>query len=802
MAIPIPQSYDIVETLAVDRAREFLRPRSPAETLQVVFVLLWFLIAMLVGPNEIQYYLFIITILIIFYTAIISFYRKEISRSIAGSALRLGIFLWLFIFLKGIDLTNPSYIQTQVYILSSIFLLGLLTRQAKSDLLSSHKIADYWDFIGNILMGVTEIGIVILILYHFNYLPSSINNNSINLTLISPPIQVTPLAITLLLSVSSYILAGLSPQSMSKQRLLTAQSLVLLPTTRFERFRSSAFIAGFILILITYFNVFNNELIDKISITTVLDFFKNVGAVLFVLGLIMFIFGSAFTGQRKKTLKDYTDAFQANNPLKSHLNSIKSSVENVTITPENQKFYKLKADTPISFVGNAQNKFLVKKDSISIPLTDTPEGTTMVVVGDSETIASNNETTKNSGATTMIVPKHTWNSVSEQLELIVPSDAMIQSLKMKGIESKEKLVSLANQALDGLKKWQGPNELISKLQADELLSSIQSGRYGITSDKNHTRVKLPGITVIDFPQLNYVNVLGIIKVLEIPALDLTGVDLPFIKVLERSDYEFVQMPFLTVLDTSEGELVKLGGFTITDGDRNAIESGIQRALTEQSAFTKLTDGTLDKVFADPDKTLIFTQSLAGEEKLLMGNDQESIIQDIKKDIVQDIKSSKHKKEKHSHKRYDYSDEDEHSLKPKQLPEGNKGLDMKMGPIKMNLFSRDEDQAELDKKERVKVTPTKKMIISPTSLSEEPDNPITKSITDQSNSPISSPKKLIVDSEGKDHYPICPMCKEDIISGGIKCPHCETLFHKSHYLPWVRDTGQCYTCKNIIELEFK
>ena len=236
MTFSIPQNYDILESVAVDRAREFLRPRSPAETLQVVLVVLWFLMVMLVGPNELQYYLFLITILSIYYTAIVSFYRKEISRSIAGSALRFGIFVWLYIVLQGIGVVESQYIQMQVYILSLTFLLGLLTRQVKLDLLSSHKIDDYWDFVGGLLTGIAQLGLFTLILYHFYNLPSYFNTNPISLTISTPPIQVTILAVILLVSVSCYILAGLSPQSVSKQRILTAQSLVLLPTTRVERF--------------------------------------------------------------------------------------------------------------------------------------------------------------------------------------------------------------------------------------------------------------------------------------------------------------------------------------------------------------------------------------------------------------------------------------------------------------------------------------------------------------------------------------------------------------------------------------
>ena len=251
--------------------------------------------------------------------------------------------------------------------------------------------------------------------------------------------------------------------------------------------------------------------------------------------------------------------------------------------------------------------------------------------------------------------------------------------------------------------------------------------------------------------------------LVIASLDLTGVDLPFVKVLQRGDYDFVQLPFITVLDTSEGELVKLGGLTFTDGNKNAIESGIQRALTEQSAFTKLIGGSLDNIFADPDKTLIFTQSLTGEPKLLMENGQEAIIKYNKQYIAKDIK---------------------HSIK---------------NDIKESITR---DTKSTEHKERVKVASTKKMIVSFSSLQDEPNHPDTQPISNQVVSVPASPKKIVIDSEGIDHYPICPMCKENITSGGIKCPHCDTLFHKSHYLPWVRDTGQCYKCKNAIELEFK
>jgi hypothetical protein len=46
---------------------------------------------------------------------------------------------------------------------------------------------------------------------------------------------------------------------------------------------------------------------------------------------------------------------------------------------------------------------------------------------------------------------------------------------------------------------------------------------------------------------------------------------------------------------------------------------------------------------------------------------------------------------------------------------------------------------------------------------------------------------------------CPICMKPIEFGDefVKCPHCNTLAHRSHLLEWIKIKGICPVCRKIL-----
>jgi len=135
--------------------------------------------------------------------------------------------------------------------------------------------------------------------------------------------------------------------------------------------------------------------------------------------------------------------------------------------------------------------------------------------------------------------------------------------------------------LEGFKNWQGPKALVAEANIQAFLDSVQSGKYGITEEGGYSKVRLPGITVIESPEIQYVNIMGIVKILEIPALGLNSVDVPFVKIMESRDYEFVQGPGFTVLETPDGNIVNVFGINFSEGNKQLVASKISQIAEDQ-----------------------------------------------------------------------------------------------------------------------------------------------------------------------------------------------------------------------------
>ncbi|MHA2104769.1 MAG: hypothetical protein ACW981_15180 [Candidatus Hodarchaeales archaeon] len=763
MAFTSDLGVGVLENLAADRAREFLRPKTPIEQLQLIVMVLWFLLAVLSDDFVLQFIIFNVLILLILLNTFRAFLIKETEfRPLLGSIFRLGIFYGLFLWINSnfvlpsgssVSFTfNDQLLVENVFIFQQhtmgiLFLFGLFSNKFHIKLLTSGKRDDYFDFIGDLLNALALIALSTVIFNQWNFLPKEPLNQ-----IPSDLLGFSILEMIIIIGLLTYFLGSISPRGQTYRRLKSAQSLVLIQNTQLERLRFAALSAGLIIIILDLLGF----LIELQNIQVI----KNIGLILFVIGLLLFIFG---TGTRRRGMRtDFWDSLKKGQVpsadiikqnLPEAITQAKESIKDTIIDPDSQQFYKLNRDMPVIDKEKDQSKLTMKKDAVVVPVSESKDGVTVVFVGDSE-LQEKEDITEDSGATTLLIPNSQWQDIYSNLEAIKPSDEMVQTLALRGIETKEKLISYANQALDNFKNWQGPKAMVAEANIQAIIDSVQSGKYGVVEEKGYTKVRFPGITVIESPEITFVNIMGFIKVLEIPSLGLSSVNVPFVKVMESQDYEFVQGPGFTVLESPEGEIVNVLGMNFSEGNKQIVASKIRQIAEDQESLNRLMAGPLEEILEDPNKILALTQSLSGDKKMLMSGKENTIIEDASS---AKINKKKRKKDKHSRR-----ERERHGKRVKVT------------------FDTHSD-------EKIKILHEGSESISP------------KLVSKPQESTKSEAKKLLITDQGD--LPICKMCNKEVSEGGVRCPHCNEFFHKSHYLTWVRDTGQCYSCKNSLDMEF-
>jgi hypothetical protein len=764
MAFTSDLGVGVIENLAADRAREFLRPKTPIEQLQLIVMVLWFLLAILSNDFGLQFIVFNVLILLIILNTFRAFLIKETEfRPLLGSIFRLGIFYGLFLWFKfnfilpsdpstSFTFNNQLLIENvflfQQHTMGILFIFGLFSNKFHLKLLTTRKQDDYFDFIGDLFSAIALIALSTVIFNQWDFLPKEPLNQ-----VPSDLLGFSILEMIIIIGLLTYFLGSLSPRGQTYRRLKSAQSLVLIQNTQLERLRFAALSAGLIIIIL--------DLLNFLSDLQNVQVIKNIGLILFVIGLLLFIFG---TGTRRRGLKtDFWDSLKKGEVpsadiirqnLPESIIQAKESIKDKVIDPESQQFYKLNKDIPVIDKERDQSKLVMKRDAVAVPVSESKDGVTVVFVGDSELHEKEN-LDEDSGATTLLIPNNQWQDIYSNLEAIKPSDEMVQTLALKGIETREKLIIYANQALDNFKNWQGPKAMVAEANIQAIIDSVQSGKYGVVEEKGYTKVRFPGITVIESPEITFVNIMGLVKVLEIPSLGLSSVNVPFVKVMESQDYEFVQGPGFTVLESPEGEIVNVFGMNFSEGNKKLVASKIRQIGEDQESLNRLMAGPLEEILEDPNKTLALTQSLSGDKKMLMSGKDNT--------IIEDASSAKIKKKKR-----------------KKAKNGRRERERHAKRVKVTIDTKSDEKIKVLHEDSEKITP--KLVSKPQDLTK------------------SEAKTLIIKDQGD--LPICKMCDKEVNDGGVRCPHCNEFFHKSHYLTWVRDTGECYSCKNPLDMEFE
>jgi hypothetical protein len=573
------------------------------------------------------------------------------------------------------DVTIENIIFIQTNILAGLIVVGVFLRNIRLELLKPSKtdmVTNYLDFIFQSFKGLGSAIFLYILFELLNWLPPS-SSSTANF----PNFQ----DILLIIASLSVILSSQSPEGSTFTQLMVSE-LFLVSETRFERLRDALFKIS--IIILAYIHVV--PLISN-GKTLVSQVEWNDGATLiFVIAIITFVV-SLFNQKPEKTnvsgqIQDFLDGKAGEvNLLTEKFKEIRETIQDASVDPNSTQFFKLNDDFPI--VNKEKTKFIAKKNSVAIPVKETSEGVAIVFVGENELIETKPgsldsiPTVQKIGesATATIISNSTWQSAFAKLEAIKPTDETINALALKGIETRDKLVSLAEDALSDFKQITLSQNITSKIQ--DMMVSFQQGRYFISDTKKGTHISLPGITIIENEGYTFVRLFGL-KVLD--AKGSTVVSMPFLKVIDTPNYDYVNLPFLKVIDTAGSTLVNIAGFQITEGDPQHIQTAIKQIASDSkkltSAFDQL-DSQLESILSAPEQ-LMLTKTTAGNKlELVSGVESDNAL--FSGDLLtQSFKKSRKKINREKHKDH------------KEKQRVKSGVNIKVGLFSKNVSSIKED----------------------------------------------------------------------------------------------------------------
>ena len=612
--------YQFFGDLAQAQTREFLSPKTNFERIQLILSITWFIVAFF-GSLALQSFIFFLIIPLIVINSIDT--RTSVKSPFLNVVLRFAMYFFLFIFLRPqssesihlFDYFIQDIIFVQKNILSFMILAGVVFKYVRLELLKptakSNLLHNYIDFLFQCIKGI---GITLFIYIFFElieWVPPTTSFEAV-----FPNTQ----DLLIIIAIICTIIASQSPEGKDFRKLM-AQELLLLGTTRFERMRDALFkISVILLILLRLVPLLTINHINLIS----QRIWDDTAILLFVIAIITLMMSFFEPKDNKSKINNLANKLNTLAP--ERFNSIKDSLENINVNADEQQFFKLNEN--VSLVNKQNSKVIAKKNSLVLPIKETPEGMAAIFVGENEfeNIKGGKIDKRNidESATAIIIPNDLWQSqIYNKLEAIKLSDENIKALALKGLETKEKIVNLAQSALVDYKKFASPQMIEQKIQG--MVENFQQGKYFISETKKGTHIRLPGITVIEDGRATFVRVFGI-KVFD--SKGYTIVKMPFINVLETPDYELVKLPGIKVLESGKNSLVNIAGFEILDGDRKQLEEAMKQIQLDTTKFDSafdLVEGQINNILESPDNFLLTKNSSGEKIELLTGNNSDTAL---------------------------------------------------------------------------------------------------------------------------------------------------------------------------------
>ncbi|MFQ5979766.1 MAG: RING finger protein [Candidatus Heimdallarchaeota archaeon] len=719
--------YTSMEALALRNAQEFITPKTRLENLSTLLAIFWLLMAFIPAKSmqELRAFFFFSMLLIILLAVFQKLARPEMGsagRGFQQASLRsLLIYLPIEFFGQntkhvledwaGIRLENiveiTTYSEVEHWGVLVLLAAGLLATSTDRKLLEEFKIVD---FVLLLFRGIFLAFLTIFAAIELKFV--KIEGSSSGLFLVS---------------LISYIHSGMGPSRLGLMQIATAGSLPNVPpSSRIEGLRDSIILGA---LMILFFDLVLQWLEGPFWVETAVILFA-VGMVIQVLVLQRGLNPLDFLGSQNLLAQRFDSV---NNSLQQFQTELVDGSANLT----QRDVFSVKDD--VELLKKADTTLSVEKDALLLPLSETDQNVSLMVVGKGklqtkENQAANAESEEFEQPLTLTLPREEWEEI-KGTKGVVPTSFSEEALAKVG-SSKEALANSVGESLTHLKKLGDPRKAISDLVP-------ATSRYGISDTKEGTSVSLPGLRVIERKGLTHVKLPGI-EVLDFGSAEL--VSLPFIKVMSTKQVEVVHTPLFSVVETPKGEMVKILGFTIREGDLD--EDELQKTIQESLNQFQVAKETMGLKTAASSSLLLTSSSDGPKMKLLAGEQttkgEEELPGFPTEGISGESKATKRERKRKAKRKY----------------------------------RRERKRRKREKEAEPEAIPAESVTL-------EAPSHLTFETVERAGETVG--------------VPVCELCNEPITTVSTACPFCGSEFHKDHWQGWIRKRGKCPVCDEKVKV---
>jgi hypothetical protein len=625
----------LIEDIAFNAARrgaeEFLRPRTATEKLFLIAIALYLVFAVIIRIIEYRIIFFLLFLIAGIISWLQGYGEESEGRTLFSTSLKIIFTIIIANFFPSVwydvqifypdpfDILNPlTYLNIEMYLTSSLFLISIFLTAIKPELLERGSINGYFNFLTQIVSGYWRMAIALAILIPLLWFPSTFAGIVINYVLI--------LVVAIIFSLVTAIIPR-KQVSMLKRRELSLDSVFWAQSNTYSRIRDILVVNLLVLILFTVissaglagnpiFSESTRELIGQIIL-------------LMLLGIIIIVVVEP-AEKRKSRRTSIVDSFQGvgsnlSGEAADRVSKIKSRIDNLQYEKPEDVYVIPKRD---SILKKGNINFKTEQGSVIVPVQETDEGATVVVVGkgdiEVEDASGEKEVKEFEGSTTMLLSPDEWNELKQKMLQKSSFDSLdIRNLPVV-MENKEELTNTVYHAVDRIKNWKGPANMLKNWKDPSNL--LTKSRYGVLETKDTTAVNFPGIKVLDTKGLTAVNVANFIRVLD--SKEGTLVNLPFLKVIDRKDYDYISLPGIQVLDTKHGEIVKVFGMRFGSGDTAELENVINRLSRDEADMKSTFSDKMNNLLSDQGTNFLLAESTDGDVLQITAGETGSLIEEI------------------------------------------------------------------------------------------------------------------------------------------------------------------------------
>lgn len=268
------------------------------------------------------------------------------------------------------------------------------------------------------------------------------------------------------------------------------------------------------------------------------------------------------------------------------------------------------------------SKLNLPKGTTIVPLDETKEGITSLIIGQGENLIQTSKDQLNSalidGLTTTIIPKKEFKNITSKLSVQPLKNIDLTPL---GIYSTEDLLAKVELLSGQINRW--------VMAAKQELTKFDMSNYSITETKEMTKVVLPGLSVVEskgvtMPKFTRVKMPGL-SVLD-QGKQGTLVRFFGLTVIDTKKFTFVDMPGITVFDNNKGgTMVNILGMKIGENaDASMLDQLKMQLLQSADHYERMFDSEFDRLLSSKSKTAMFNLDSSGSFNPLLTSKESTI----------------------------------------------------------------------------------------------------------------------------------------------------------------------------------